>query len=284
MADEDDFACLAQWQRRAPVDRWKAADSKLLERGVVSKSAPDADEATRKVVTAALARIAKDCVTAPPAAFRLAVSLLQHCEEGALKFFAVRLLEAALPKCSSVSMQERRLLQMLLDDLGDWVSTLPVSDQMEWKARVAKLKFLVMKDSTMAPPPLAQSMRSSDKLAIALEGPRRMRWSASSPELLPDLLDRDFCRAEPKDGIRPKQRQETVLEREAVTLQRLPKPFSRDGVTVCTYNAWWNARQVPFHRGQPIFGGTNFKLPTPVDRAEGRAYFVDYSRCKPSTF
>eukprot|EP00928_Gymnodinium_smaydae_P053225 TRINITY_DN37269_c0_g1_i1.p1 TRINITY_DN37269_c0_g1~~TRINITY_DN37269_c0_g1_i1.p1 ORF type:complete len:334 (-),score=67.19 TRINITY_DN37269_c0_g1_i1:143-1144(-) len=187
-------------------------------------------------------------------------------------------------------------------------------DDALWRARAAQLRRL------MVAQPSASASVGVSTTALASGGEQRLvassRRSASAPSLPPAALalsastsrlatapgrstsgaggaasrgglppalvalTESFFRGEP--ALLP--RKENRQDRDTVALTGLPKPLSRDAVTPMIASAWWNARQRPFYQGQPIFPGQQFKIPTLVDRSDGRPYFKEYHRCKASRF
>lgn len=271
----------------------------MLEAALTAQASAPLFDSSREVVQDVLAQVHEACAGSKVEAFRLALLILQHTRSGVSKRFALALLEQAVTGRWSVGDEERRELMKHLEGMQ---RTSPEIAPGERIAAVQHRLRRLVQDVRVAggafssPPPLPRpgsaaetSLRSSSSLpslpavsAVALARQERMEVSAASLAVASVHVPRRY-RLGTEKGELPKPlwwrerptapRQESLHEREV-----LPKDPGEPSVR------WWRARPSVFLRGQPIFSGHQFKVPTSFGRPVGPAHFSDWQRCKVSTY
>eukprot|EP00927_Polykrikos_kofoidii_P038388 TRINITY_DN32730_c0_g1_i1.p1 TRINITY_DN32730_c0_g1~~TRINITY_DN32730_c0_g1_i1.p1 ORF type:complete len:333 (+),score=61.98 TRINITY_DN32730_c0_g1_i1:41-1039(+) len=332
MASE--YAILAE----VPVASWQTSDSLLLEQALVERGA-GADDDTCAAIDDALTSLRKACSASPLSALHLAVSLLRHTTEKAPKFYAVDVLEEAVPGCVGVAVAEQRELLSRMEDMRRFLQDMPDAERMRWSGRFARVVAMLRGEpvpaaagsrsmSSLTGPSASSNLfgRSASGLGCSSSSPslslaarlaplavvpvpphvRNPSRRKAAPVSAAGLSPSDFFLTEPPPppappprssraaaasgaaqlqggggsgtfcGYKPKKRPETVYDRESVGSVGTDFASGR--------TSWRTARPQSFLIGQPIFSGSQFKVPSVADRPVGRRYFQEYQRCKPLSF
>jgi len=258
-----------------PIDKWSPDEAKLLERALASRHMAAPDASIHKIVDDILVQVQAECSSSPVKALRLALCVLRHTHTVPCQAFALGVIEEASHDWWLLADEEQK-------DLYDFVWKIRAEGSEDLIPRARKvidivndqelLSHLTRPEFSYTPTelkPLRQLGSPSGSTKHA-----RLGQSFSSPSL---KLRSPPAPGSPifgqvRRGDLPKKKQ-SVYERENFPKDPPSKPI-----------AWWNARQVPWYQGQPVFPGQQFAIATPPFRPVGRMYFEEYQRCHYSSF
>mmetsp|Transcript_87516 Transcript_87516/g.155232 ORF Transcript_87516/g.155232 Transcript_87516/m.155232 type:complete len:280 (-) Transcript_87516:75-914(-) len=258
-----------------PIDKWSPTEANLLERALASRHTAAPDASIHKIVDDILVQVQAECASSPVKALRLALCVLRHTHTVPCQAFALGVIAEAGHDWWLLVDEEQKELYSFVHKIR--------AEGSEDLALMSRKVLDIAKDqellSHLSRPEFSYTPGAFKPLR-ALGSPSgspknvRLGQSLSSPSLR--------LRSPPTPGspifgqVRradlPKKK-ESVYERENFPKDPPSKPI-----------AWWNARQVPWLQGQPVFAGQQFAIQTPPFRPVGRMYFEDYSRCHPSSF
>jgi len=259
-----------------PLETWLPSDSFLLEEALESRGSA-ADEATCSAIDAALGRVWDACAASAPKGLGLALSLLTTTTSAASKFFALSVFEKAISGWKAINSEQRRALLRRLDEVDSTIPQMAMADQGRWTERMTIIRRLLKKVTQENQISLSSSSSvSSFRPAMATGTGHVVRPAMRKSNSLTD----GFFHAELQ---KPKKRPEDVFERDTVGNAQIRGPTSRSGKPISA-TAWNSKTTLPYLTGQTVFKGSQFKIPTLVDRSVGRAHFQEAHRCTVSTF